>query len=276
MPKAPTHAHIRQFKDEGYCAPCTFMRPEEMARFRARVEQFERNHPDAVGKLVQGPHLLFPWLVSMMRSDAVVDALEDLIGPDMVCASSGFRIKEPGRGMHAGWHQDAYYTKYESMWVTFLIAITNCTREKGCLQVIPGSFKLGVLPHAEGYDPDNILTRGQYITAEFDASKAVPMAGRAGQAVYFDNRTIHGSAPNRSTDRRINMLVDIAPTDAERNGPREPATLIHGVDDYRYFDEEPRPADEFGSLALARHRQVLELRNTMSYEGSNHVSPALA
>lgn len=275
MPKSLSPEQVRQFEDQGYFGPVQMVPPVEMARIRERLEAFENAHPEAVGKLFQGPHLLFPWLFDMLHAPGLLDALEDLLGPDLLCVQSGFRIKEPHDGRHVGWHQDSYYVRMLPTWVTCVISFTDSTAANGALRIVPGSHKWGLLPHEETDDAKSMLTRGQRITKDFDAAGAIHCETKAGEAMIFNNTIVHGSDPNRTDARRINCVIEYCPTETRRAGPREPATLVRGVDRYNHFDREERPKDEFGPLSIARHRFVIETRNKESFKGSKRISPAL-
>ncbi|MSO93076.1 MAG: phytanoyl-CoA dioxygenase [Rhodospirillales bacterium] len=275
MPKTLTPDQIRQFEEDGYVGPLRMISTEAMAALRERIERFERDHPEARGKLFHGPQLLFPWLFDFLQAPALLDALEDLLGPDLLCIQSGFRIKEPQDGRYVGWHQDSYYIRMGPTWVVAVISFTDSTRENGAIQIVPGSHKWGLLPHEETDDKKSMLTRAQRITAQFDTARATDVEAKAGEALILANTIVHGSQPNRTDERRINYVVEYAPTVTKREGPREPAMLVRGVDRYNHFDREERPKDEFGPLSLARHRHVIETRIKESYRGSKRASPAL-
>lgn len=274
--KALTQDQIRQFEEQGYVGPLRIVSTEVMADLRARIERFEREHPKDCGKLYHGPQLLFPWIYDFLQTPALLDALEDLLGPDLLCIQSGFRIKEPHDGRYVGWHQDSYYIRMGPTWVVAIISFTDSTKENGALQIIPGSHKWGLLTHEETLDKKSMLTRAQRISADFDASGAIDVECKAGEALILANTIVHGSQPNRTDERRINYVVEYAPTATKREGPREPAMLVRGQDRYNHFDREERPKDEFGPLSLARHRHVIETRIKESYKGSKHASPALS
>lgn len=275
MGRVLSDAQIQQFEDEGWVGPIRVYSEDEMAQLRQRVEKFERDYPAEAGKLYQGPHLLFPWLYDVLHVPHLVAAWQDLFGPNLLTVTTGFRIKEPSTRSYVGWHQDAFYVRYEPFWSTCILAITESTVENGCVQVVPGSHKQGLLPHEETSDPDNILTRGQHITVPFDVSKAIHVPLRPGELIAMHHLLIHGSEQNHSNARRINFLIDVLPTNARREGKRESAVLVAGEDKFGYYDFEERPKDDFGPLARERHRAVITRRNEKSYAGSKRVSPAL-
>ena len=275
MPKTLTLDQRDQYETEGYCAPIKVMDPREMRAYQDRLESFERAHPDAVGKLFQGPHLLFPWLNDIIRRPSLVGAIEDLLGPNLFCISTGFRIKEPGSAKFVGWHQDAYYLKYKPVWVIALIAFTECTVENGCLKVVAGSHRGPLLHHEDTYDKNSILTQGQRIDEPFPGDNVVPIELNPGELLLFDAMMIHGSEPNRSKGRRITCFMDYCPTHTRRFGARASATLVAGVDHYNHYDHEPYPADDFGPQALALHRKLITMRNKASFVDQNRISPAL-
>lgn len=276
MPKYFTNAQLASFKERGYSDPIRFMPPEEMRTYRDRVEAFEREHPEDDGKLVQNPHLLFRWLDGLVRNPVLLDGLEDLVGPDVLCTVSAFRRKEPGEGSYAGWHQDAYYLRYDPYFLTCFVAFTEQTEKNGCLYVIPGSHKGPMLPHEETDDGLSVLTRSQRITAPLDLAKAVPVELEPGQAFCFDHKIVHGSPTNNSDDRRISLLLDILPGHAKREGPRDTATLLRGQYRHDNFEILPKPKDDFGPDARRLHQHACEVRTRESYKGSAKRPPALA
>jgi hypothetical protein len=270
-----TDVQIGQFRAEGWAGPLRVYSEDKMAELRQRLEKFEAAHPTEVGKLYQGPHLLFPWLYDILHVPHLVDAWQDLFGPNLLVVTTGFRIKDPSTKSYVGWHQDAYYVRYEPFWSTCILAFTESTIENGCVQVVPGSHKWGLLPHEETGDEDNMLTRGQHITVPFDQSQAIHVTLRPGELIAMDHMLIHGSEQNHSKSRRINFLIDVLPTHARREGKRESGILVAGEDTYGYYDLEDRPQDDFGPLARERHRAVITRRNEKTYVGSKRVSPAL-
>ena len=260
MPKVLTQEQIQHFHEEGYLPAIPVLSPGEVAHYRGRLEAFEAKHPADVKKLKTKSHILFPWVQDLAREKRVLDVYEDLIGPDILCYSMAWRIKNPDGKTFAGWHQDAAYAPIKPILVIGALALGECGVEQGCLKVIPGSHKWGVMKHEESADPDSILARGQFIADKFDTSTAVDLALKPGEIALFNASSIHGSGTNISSERRLMLLVEMMPTCVEERTHRDSATLVRGVDTYRNYDDERRPVEEFGPEELAAWHALAQKR----------------
>ena len=135
-----------------------------------------------------------------MHAPEVLDAVEDLIGPDIRLFHLTVWPKDAGSGAYVSWHQDATYFALEpACHVTAWVALTDAPVEAGCMEVVPGSHKLGQLPHAEMQDPENLLSRGQTLAVDLDRTKTAFMPVKAGQFSLHHTHLVHNSRPNRST-----------------------------------------------------------------------------
>lgn len=246
MSKLLTKDAIEQFHTQGYCGPVSVLKPLETKYFRECLETFEHNHPNDAQKLKTKSHLLCPWVVELARHSRLLDAFEDLIGPDILCYSMAFRNKNADGRTFAGWHQDTLYLPIEPILVIGALALSECGPEQGCLRVIPGSHKGEVLPHGEATNPHSILARGQFIKTDIDESKAVNLALRPGEIALFNSGIVHGSGINSGKDRRLMLLVEMMPAHAYSHRHRETAMLVRGKDRHNNHDPD-RPAEvEFG------------------------------
>lgn len=271
MPSQWAAERRRTYDALGYIGPITLMAPEAMRTYRTHVEAFESKYADATKKLYQGPHVLAPWLQDIIRNPNLLDAAEDLFGPNILMMNSGFRIKEPGTKTHSPWHQDALYMKYEPAWATVMVAFSDYTEENGCLRFIAGSHTGELLPHEESRENDPIQTRGQRITCDFDRTREIAMPLKAGQATIFHPMIIHGSPPNRSAGRRIGMIFEYCPTETRRIGSRDSAMLVRGIDTYGNFDVDPVPRVEYGPEEVKNYFRKIDSRTRESYKGSTIV-----
>lgn len=275
MGKVLSAAEIAGFEKKGYLAPVRIMETHEAEALCGRVEAFESDHPEHTGKLDFKANLLFDWLDAEARRPRLLDAVEDILGPDLLHWNTTFRDKKPDGKQHAAWHQDTQYIKLEPFLLIVWVALTPMTIKSGTLQVVPGSHEWGLLPHAEGDDPDSILTRAQYITEDFDASEIDHMILQPGEAGFVNHGIVHSSGVNTSGGRRLAMLMDFLPTRAVKIGPRDSAMLVRGEDRFGNFDLEDKPAGAFGAAEIEAQRVALEKITQTLYEDSAHTPPGL-
>jgi hypothetical protein len=126
------------------------------------------------------------------------------------------------------------------------------------MEVVPGSHKLGQLPHAEMQDPENLLSRGQTLAVDIERATTAFMPVKAGQFSLHHTHLVHNSRPNRWHDRRIGLGISYIPTSARCTAKaRVTAMLVRGEDEYRHFDDERRPTHEAGSAERAFHAEAV-------------------
>ena len=259
-----TPAQIERYRRDGFVFPVDCLTPEEVRHYRACLEAFEREQGDTFGKLPDlvrsKSHLLFTWMDELVRHPRVLDAVESLIGPDILLYHLTSWLKEPGEPSHVSWHQDGTYFGLEPFeQVTAWIALTDATEEMGCVRIIPGSQAIGQRPHKDTAIPGNLLSRGQTIDHPLDYTKYVTMPLRAGQVSLHHTHVVHSSRPNRTDRRRIGIGVSYVPTHCRLiNEARVSAMLVRGQDTYGHFDAEPRPRGDFDTGARAAHAAAVE------------------
>ena len=118
-------------------------------------------------------HVLFSWIDEMIRHPKILDAIEDLLGPDILCWNTSFFIKEAHDPGFVSWHQDATYWGLSSSDVaTAWIAMSPANKVSGCMKFIAGTH-LKQVQHEDTFDQNNLLTRGQEIAVDVDEAKAV-------------------------------------------------------------------------------------------------------
>ena len=249
---------VRQYGEAGYYAPLRAVSTEEAGALRARLEAFEAGAGPLAGKLRQKSHLLFTWLNDLIRNERILDAVEDLIGPDILCWGSSFFIKEPRNTAYVSWHQDSTYWGLEPAdIVTAWVAFSDSTTENGAMRVVPGSHLREQIPHRDTFAPDNLLSRGQEIMVDVDDRDAVTLELAAGEMSLHHVRLIHGSEPNPSGRRRIGFAIRYIPTYVRQvAGSHDTATLVRGVDRFGNFEPEQRPDADCSAAVLAYHAAV--------------------
>jgi ectoine hydroxylase-related dioxygenase (phytanoyl-CoA dioxygenase family) len=256
--KMLTEEAVRQYRDQGYYSPVRVMSRGEADALRAKLEDFEADAGILAGKLRHKSHLLFTWLNNLIRHPRILDAVEDVLGPNILCWGSSFFIKEPRNPAFVSWHQDSTYWGLDPAdVVTAWVALSDSVAANGAMRVIPGSHKLEQVAHRDTFSPDNLLSRGQEVMVDVDERQAVMMPLQAGEMSLHHVRLIHGSDPNPSDLRRVGFAIRYIPTSVRQvAGSHDHATLVRGVDTYHHFEPEARPDADMSERALAYHAAV--------------------
>jgi ectoine hydroxylase-related dioxygenase (phytanoyl-CoA dioxygenase family) len=270
VPKQLTPEQIRHFQERGYVSPVRVLSGVEAAGIRERLEAFERSQGEPLhGSLRHKSHLLFPWLNDLIREQRILDAIEDLFGANLLCWTTNYFIKEPQDGAFVSWHQDSTYWGLSAPdVVTAWVALSESNEENGSMQVIPGTHLMDQLPHRDTFAAHNLLTRGQEIAVDVDASQAVSINLMPGEMSLHHVRIVHGSPPNRSTGRRIGFAIRYIPTYVRQLQGNDSATLVRGVDEYRTFEHEPRPERDLDPALMAVHEAVTRRNAQILYKGT--------
>jgi non-heme Fe2+,alpha-ketoglutarate-dependent halogenase len=256
--KMLTAAAVRQYQEKGYYAPIRVIPRIEADALRARLEAYERATGPLAGKLRHKSHLLFTWLNDLIRHPRILDAVEDVIGPNILCWGSSFFIKEPRNPAFVSWHQDSTYWGLDPAdVVTAWVALSDSVAANGAMRVIPGTHRMPQVAHRDTFSPDNLLSRGQEILVEVDERQAQMLELQAGEMSLHHVRLIHGSDPNPSDLRRVGFAIRYIPTSVrQRAGSHDHATLVRGIDTYHHFEPEARPDADMSPPAVAHHAAV--------------------
>jgi len=264
-------AAVEAYHRDGYCFPLRAMPAADAARYRQRLEAHEaRTGGPLQGNWRHKTHLLFTWADALVHHPTILDAVEDVIGPNILCWTTNFFIKEPGSPGFVSWHQDATYWGLEpDDVVTAWVAFTKSDLESGCMRVMPGTHTKEQIPHVDTFHRDNLLSRGQEIAVDVDEMQAVDVLLAPGEFSLHHIKLVHGSAPNRSADRRIGYALRYIPTHVRQTKVRDSAMLVRGVDTYRHFDPEPRPRQDLDEAALTAHTEAVNRQVAALYQGTD-------
>jgi non-haem Fe2+, alpha-ketoglutarate-dependent halogenase len=262
---------IAQYREEGCVFPIRIMSKTEAAELRRRLEEFEwRTGGPLNGDMRHKSHLLFTWLAELVRCDSILDAVEDLHGPDLLCWTTNFFIKEAADPAFVSWHQDSTYWGLSTPEVvTAWVAFSEATAANGAMEYIPGSHKLDQIPHRDTFAKHNLLTRGQEVMVEVDQSQRRIITLRPGEMSLHHVRLVHGSPPNPSSDRRIGFAIRYIPTSVAQLAGEDSATLVRGEDHHHHFMSEPRPARDLDPEFVTLHRTITERNARILYRGTD-------
>ena len=234
MPPAPPPAMITPetsrtlFERDGIVFPIPVLPPEKTSAYRVCFAELERLAGRPLHR-VGNPTRYFAWAFCLATEPAVLDAVEAVLGPDLLVAGSLVLCKYPRDPGFVAWHQDNYYSNLHltpslSAW----IALLDSTAENGCMRVVPGSHRKGVLPHEEMGDADNLLNQGQEIRVEVNEAEAIEVVLGAGEMSLHHTAIIHGSRPNRSDTMRLGFIVRFVTSAYDLATQQTPFLLVRG------------------------------------------------
>ncbi len=271
MANVLTSSEVDRFRRDGCVFPIRAIPESDALELRRKLESFETRAGGPLnGDLRHKSHLLFSWLGDLVRENRVVDAVADLYGDNLLCWSTNFFIKEANNPAFVSWHQDStYWGLSRPDVVTAWVALTPSNRANGAMGFIPGTHTSDQIPHRDTFSKDNLLTRGQEVAVDVDSSCAVTIELQPGEMSLHHVRLVHGSPPNPSNDRRIGFAIRYIPTSVHQVAGEDSATLVRGVDDYHYFELEPRPTRDMDPEFVEMHKRITERNARILYRGTD-------
>src|SRR5205809_1790779 len=262
---------VAAYERDGFAFPIRVLSAAEAREVRLRLEGVERLQGGPLrGELRHKAHLVFTWLDRLVRHPVILDAVEAILGANLLCWSSSFFIKEARDPAYVSWHQDAtYWGLSEPDVVTAWVAFTDATVENGAMRMVPGTHREQVV-HRDTFATHNLLTRGQEVAKVVDEARAVDIVLAAGEMSLHHVLMFHSSPPNRSDDRRIGFAIRYLPTRVRQvAGSGDSALLVRGIDTYRHFEAEVPPARDLEPEALARHAAIMKRQAEILYRGTS-------
>ena len=145
---------------------------------------------------IHHPHKISAPILQFMSHPAIVDVLTSVVSPNVKCMQSMLFIKSAGKPGQA-WHQDEDFipTRDRSL-IGAWVALDDATVKNGCLWVIPGSHKPGILWELEEQDNPDFDCTAESVGFPYTDADAVPVELRAGSIVFFNGYLLHRSLPN--------------------------------------------------------------------------------
>ncbi|MCY7305386.1 MAG: phytanoyl-CoA dioxygenase family protein [Rhodoferax sp.] len=268
--KLLTSQQCDQYRADGYPAPIRVLSADQAAELLGRLEAFEHTQGGPLkGSYRHKTHLLFTWLNDLVRTEKILDAVEDLYGANLLCWSATFFIKEASDPAFVSWHQDStYWGLSRPDVVSAWVALTPSNRANGAMEVIPGTHALDQIAHRDTFSANNLLSRGQEVAVDVDPAMAKVIELEPGEMSLHHVRLIHGSQPNPSGKRRIGFAIRYIPTDVRQIEGEDSATLVRGVDNYRTFEHEPRPTRDLDPEFVRLHQSIADRNAKILYKGT--------
>ena len=247
---------ISSYERDGILFPIDVLPPSEVERTRTGLDEIEAN----LGRRpkTEELHQLFlnyDWAYDLVTHPKILDAIESVLGPDILLWATSVFAKQPHDPGFISWHQDATYWGLDSGNVTTAwIALSESSTENGCMRVVRESHTMPIQPHNETYADDNLLSRGQEIAVEVTEKEATDVVLAPGQMSLHHVNIVHGSKPNPSAKPRIGFVARYITPSVSQSGFQQPVILARGEDKYGNFEHMIEPPDSsHPSATLEKH-----------------------
>ena len=227
-----TKDQINDYRTNGFIYPVPVIPSIKADYYAKKLLSFQNQHPEHLsGIKARKLHLILTWMADLISEKVILDAVEDLLGPNIMCWSSTLFIKDAENPAFVSWHQDGNYWGLEPMDViTIWFAITSSTIKNGCVNVIPGTQKLGLLPHRSKTDTINLLN-SEVDPSMVDEEKSISIELSAGDISVHHPFVLHGSLTNTSNQWRRGGSIQYMPVTTRIISKNWPcAFLLQGED----------------------------------------------
>jgi len=265
-----TAKQLKEYEDHGYVAPINILSLEEATKIKTEIEYIEKKWPDAlIGLGRNNVHYISPILDQVCHNFKILDAVESIIGKNILVGGTTLFIKEPDNKDFVSWHQDAKYIGFEPHnWVTAWLAITDANEENGCMRMWPGTHKEKIQEHKDTFDKNNLLTRGQTVQ-NVKLNDTVPNELKAGQLSLHHPMIVHGSTPNRSNRRRIGFVIQsYIGTNVDQVIGKVYVQQARGTDTFNYHDHTKRSVELMNQEDVALRIKANEELSKIFYSGA--------
>jgi non-heme Fe2+,alpha-ketoglutarate-dependent halogenase len=222
---------LNTYDRDGILFPIPVFSTSEVDQSRAALQSIANYNGAGSLKRFDNLHLFFEWAYRLVSHEALLDAVENILGHDILVDGSLVFFKPPRDSSYVSWHQDSVYSGWHltpsaSAW----IALTPSNQTNGCVRMLAGSHKNGLLDHDNVLDdPDLLNRRGERIRMDVDEARAKDVVLLPGEVSLHHSTIIHGSNPNTSDEPRIGFIVRYV-TNQIRNRER-PLLRVRGEAD---------------------------------------------
>lgn len=259
-PNGLSQGNIEFYKEEGYLIAHGLLGIREIETLKREAVEIFRGHRGHVDGLmdvqdladdevlknyiaIHFPHKISHIVKKYLSQPDIVRILTGIVGPNAKCMQSMLFVKGPGKAGQA-WHQDEFYipTRDKSL-VGAWIAIDDATFENGCLWIVPGSHKSGILFRRVPSDSSEYADVDTVDVSALSSNQFLPVEVKKGSVVFFNGYTLHSSRRNITKDCFRMALVNhymsaesLLPWD--QDGKLEPTedlrdiVMVAGMDPY--------------------------------------------
>ena len=268
-----TTEQLDYYKNKGYISPVDALTSTEAKEIRDEIEKIEKNWPKALEGINRNyVHLISPVFNKVCLNKNILDAVESIIGKNILICGTTLFIKNPKEKGFVSFHQDAKYIGLEPHnWVTVWVAITDANENNGCMRMLSGSHKENLRHHEQKFDENNLLTRGQTIK-NVSLDKTDPVILKAGQMSLHHPKIDHGSGLNYSDDRRIGFVIQsYIGSNVDQVLGKMYVQKARGEDKYKYHEYSNIPTELMGRKEVISQNKANEELSKIFYFKSEKI-----
>ena len=265
-----TSNQLKQYEDEGFISPINVFSKDKALDIRNEIEYIEKKLPNELEKSGRyNAHLISPLLDEATHSPKILDAVQGLIGKNILVCGTTLFIKNPNEKGFVSYHQDAKYIGLEPHnWVTAWVAITDSNEKNGCMRMWPGSHKNNLKDHDQCFNEENLLTRGQTVK-NVPEKKTTPLILKSGQMSLHHPTVVHGSDLNKSNDRRIGFVIQsYISTNVKQVLGKNGVQSARGKDEFNFHEKIGRPNSLLNKKDLEIKKRENDNLQDIFYKGS--------
>ncbi len=270
-------AALARYERDGYLTPLRALSTGEAAEKLRALEEIEAAKGGRFPMILNAKaHLVVPFLWNLVRDPRILDVVEQILGPDLLCWGSSFFAKAPGSNANVPFHQDGtYWGLSKPRALTVWLAFTHSGEDNACMKVVPGTHTTP-LRHVVKNQPGSMLPVGEEVNVDVDPANLVPCILEPGEFSIHHVLTVHGSEANASPDkRRVGYAIRyVDGTVPQREGADATATLVRGRD-HGTFRLEQEPEGLFAPEAVRRQAEIMRgFGRTVMTQASAHARSA--
>ena len=239
---------MKNYNSQGFSFPHVAMSSREAEHCFKKYIQLEQKYD--TGTIAFKTHTALPWVRNVCLKPEILDVIELLLGPNILCWSSTFFTKKPDAGQFVSMHEDSLYFQptepdnVASIW----IALNPAKQDTGCLEYVPGSHRQNY-SHQHVIDKDNLLPKGQTVNGTFNT---VPVELNAGEFTAHHIKLLH--------KRTMEKAIDYGPTELELVSAGLPSIDLYK----KYFGSYTEACEEIGVKPLLGSKLPKEFFNDYS------------
>ncbi len=275
-----TDEHVASFTRDGFLFPIRVADAERVAGWRSEIEALEdrwRDEPTLPRPFIDYAranfHIVSSAAARIAHDAAILDAVESIIGPDILCWMTELIVKEPHSSKVLTMHQDLTYWGLDgsNSLVSAWVALSDACAENGAMQFVPGSHLGGQVDHRDTFGEHNLLSRGQEIVVDVGPAQAVDVELRAGEMSLHHGHLFHGSGPNTTDRRRVALVFRyMSPAVRQAVGLEDFAMTVRGANRSRHLTSTAVPFGDFTPTSLDLHALVTAAQQRALAAGTTH------